>query len=194
MKVWSFEKGWEEINPEVLNQEVKNAKEGKTQEQIWFEQYQKDTKEPSHNYTKEGWEGHKYRNTKNLALKEIAKMIKAEIQKEHPEITVSVTTKHFSGGRSLDVEITQAPFKLIKKKCIYPEMANLTEDKIPKYAWGFDYLPEAKKVLDDIKGICNQYNYDDSDGMIDYFDTSFYNDVTYSWELMHLEEKELGIA
>jgi len=145
------------------------------------------------NYSQQGWEGNKYRDTKELPLKEIAAKIKQEVQAKYPEIKVSVRTDHYSGGRSIDVHIISAPFKLLVRKVIYPEMANLPEDKIPKYAWGWAYTPKAQEVLDGIKKICNQYNYDDSDGMIDYFDTSFYNSVDYDWELMHEEEKKLGL-
>lgn len=33
---------------------------------------------------------------------------------------------------------------------------------------------DAKQVLSVVLGICLAYNYDDSDGQIDYFDTNFY--------------------
>ncbi len=144
-------------------------------------------------YTSNGWEGKKYEQSKRSPLKVIAQQIKAEILKAHPEIKVSVSTEHFSGGCAVNVKVTSAPFKLLVKKCIYPEMANLPEAEIPKYAWGANLTDQAQAVLDDITQICNAYRYDDSDGMIDYFNTNFYCTPEYSWDLRLVEEKELGI-
>src|SRR5699024_7860683 len=39
-------------------------------------------------------------------------------------------------------------------------------------------VPEAKAMMTDVVELINSYRYDDSDGMIDYFDTNFYYDVS----------------
>ncbi len=44
-------------------------------------------------------------------------------------------------------------------------------EKNPRYAIKTEYF---KNVIDDVEEFTKSYNYDDSDGMIDYFDTNFY--------------------
>jgi hypothetical protein len=145
-------------------------------------------------YTQNGWEGKKYQETKNLPLKEIAKRVKKEVLAKHPYINISVKTDHFSGGSSLDVHITAYPKQFLEKKLLYTEMSHLPEDKIPKYAWVASEDENAKALLKDIEHIVNQYRYDDSDSMIDYFSNNFYSSVLFDHDLRKIELKRLGMV
>lgn len=140
-----------------------------------------------------GWKGSKYEATRELPLKKIAKMIKDEVQDKYKNIKVSVSTKHFSGGREVNVKITSYPNHFMKKRVIYPEMENLPEDKIPSYAWGWEYLADAKEILDGMKKIVNSYNFDDSDLQTDYFSSSFFEDVDFDFDLRQAEERRIGL-
>jgi hypothetical protein len=127
-------------------------------------------------------------------LKQIAKLIKAEVKDKFPNIKVSVKTQHYSGGRSLDVKITDFNGEhFLKKKVIYPEMANLPESQIPRYAYGWEYLPSAKAVIEGIERVGNQYNYDRSDSQTDLYDVNFSFDVDFSWNLFQAEERRIGL-
>lgn len=145
-------------------------------------------------YTQHGWAGKKYEETRNLPIKEIAKRVKKEVLAKHPYISISIRTKHFSGGRSLDVDITAYPKHFLEKKLLYTEMQNIPEDKIPKYAWVASEDENAKALIKDIEHIVNQYRYDDSDGMIDYYATNFYLSVQFDHDLRRTELKRLGMV
>jgi hypothetical protein len=140
-----------------------------------------------------GFIGSKYQRTRNLPLKDVAKMIKGEILEKYPFIKVSVSTKHFSGGREVNVRITSYPKTFLVKKVIYPEFEHLPVEKVPSYAWGYPYDDDADAVVKGIRKIIDSYNYDDSDSQIDHFDTSFYGDVTFAWELQKKETNRLGL-
>ena len=140
-----------------------------------------------------GVKGSKYERTRHMPIKDIAKMIKGEIQDKYPYIKVGVGTKSFTGGREVNVTIKSYPNAFMIRRVIYPEMEHLPEDKIPSYAWGWQYTPDAKKVVDGIKAIMDSYNYNDSDIQTDYFDVSFYGDVEFDWDLRKIEEKRIGM-
>lgn len=145
-------------------------------------------------YTQNGWEGKKYQESRNLPLKEIAKLVKKEVLVKHPYINISVKTEHFSGGKSLDVTIIAYPKHFLEKKLIYPEMSNLPEDKIPKHAYSALEDDNARTLIKDIEHIINQYRYDDSDGMIDYYNTNFYSSVEFDHNLRRAEIERLGMV
>jgi hypothetical protein len=140
-----------------------------------------------------GWKGSKYEKTRHLPIKEIAKLVKAEIHDKYPKIKVSVATKSFSGGREVNVHIKSYPNHFLIKKVIYPEMEGLPDEKIPSYAWGWKYTADAQSVVDGIKKILNSYNFDDSDLQTDYFSNSFYGDVEFDWDIRKAEEKRIGL-
>jgi hypothetical protein len=50
-----------------------------------------------------------------------------------------------------------------------------TSGHFQSWGWYYDYMTErAREVLTDISILVLSYRYDDSDAMIDYFDTNFY--------------------
>ncbi len=135
-------------------------------------------------YTRCGWKGAKYDEVKDLPTKEIAKRIKKEIQQRFPDIKISVRTKHFAGGCEINATIKELPFNPI-----HPEWNPNNFDKYdnPKYT------EQAKNMLDEIRAIGRQYKRSDSDGMIDYFDESFYWDVSLDWRYERELIAERGI-
>jgi hypothetical protein len=139
------------------------------------------------------FEGSRYKQFKNTLIKEIAKLIKKEVQEKYPFLKVSVSTKHFSGGQEINAKITKYPYHFLEKTVIYPEMRNLPIEKIPSYAFGWAYDPKAKAIIDDIKHIENSYNFDDSDGQSDYYNTRFYADADFDFDLFQAEERRIGL-
>lgn len=115
-------------------------------------------------YTQNAWAGDKYEETKYMRTKDIAALIRKDIAERFPRkqgYKFSVKTSVFAGGSSIDVRVVDAPESL------------------------FDYFGRnteyAKNICKEVKSIINEYRYDDSDGMIDYFCTNFYGhcDVAY---------------
>jgi len=132
-------------------------------------------------YTPYGWEGNKYKQTQDLPLKTRAKMIKEEILAKHPDIAVSVRTEFFSMGCAIRVKVTR----------LNGQIGEVWVDN-----WGnknYRYTARAKALLDSIQKIANQYRYDDSDGMIDYFSTNFYCTPDFDHALTMREYKQLGL-
>lgn len=117
------------------------------------------------------FEGSKYKETKGLDIAEIAKLVRAEIKEKHPGIKTSVRIERYAGGRSLNVEIKGVPFKILST----PE--------------GQRYSLLANDLKKSIEGIVNQYNFDNSDSMTDYFHVRFYTHIEFDFKI---EEKELS--
>lgn len=92
--------------------------------------------------------------------KDIAKLIRKELKKEYPNCKFSITIQRYSGGQSLNIDLMECNFEVFKK------------DKDGRFFK--NYTDESKEILSNVKNLVNQYNYDDSDGMIDYFNTNFY--------------------
>lgn len=139
----------------------------------------------AHNYTGYGWEGKKYQETKSLSTTDCAKLIRKEIKEKFPGIKVSVRTQYFAGGSSIDVRIVDCGYNPIN-----PEHNPLENDMDLRKSI---YIEKALQLKKDLEKIGNQYRYDDSDGMIDYFNTRFYFSVEFDWESKIEWEKERGI-
>jgi hypothetical protein len=106
---------------------------------------------------RDGWQGSRYAETKNLDLKEVAKRIKKEVIAKYPGIGISVVSEYFANGCAIRIHVTRFS-KPISQKGQY----------------GQEYTAEAKQLLSDIQRIANQYRYDNSDIQFDHFDTNFY--------------------
>jgi len=134
------------------------------------------------------WYGHRYNDTKGLRLTEIAKLIRAEVKLAKKlaklpaapgavkladvigdtpaEIKIGVRTQYFSGGGSIDVNLSGIPQEWGWE---------MREDR---YGYVVEMPTEALKALAEaLKGIMNSYNYDGSDSMTDYYDVRFYGHV-----------------
>jgi len=135
-------------------------------------------KVPGDLYTR-GWEGAKYKDTKDLPLKEIAKRIKAECKEKYPGANVSVRTEHYSMGCAINISINDPGFNPYNPKY---DPNDYSINGCSKRTEG-PFNQRALDMKDAISKIADQYNYDNSDGMIDYFDTNFYCGVAFAYDL-----------
>jgi hypothetical protein len=144
-------------------------------------------KGPEHNYTGHGWEGSLYRKYKGSSTTEIAKMIRKEVRRfaKREKIKVSVRTENFTGGSEIRVEITEIRFDPFTEEW----KDHLRTDRNTLPGCRHKYCPHMRWLIRKIERIVNEYNFDDSDGMIDYFSCNFYSFVTLNWELERDLEK-----
>jgi len=127
------------------------------------------------NYTGHGWEGSRYDQT--LDIKEIAKKIRQYVKAKFPKCKFSVTIGRFSMGQELSIHLIEAPFEALTDP-------SETYHQVNHYQFHGEYeegmnngrmiTKDAWDCLKDVSGVACSFNYDDSDGMIDYFDTNFY--------------------
>ena len=149
-------------------------------------------------YTEFGWEGKNH--DWNRSLKEVAQIVRAYVKEKYPTYKFSVRTEYFSMGQELHVELKESPIEIYKT---FDELTEDDFDKIlaklrynhifTKNCWTKQELDEAIKaawenegswykvlnevtqaVQKDVDDFVNSYNYDDCDGMTDYFHVDFY--------------------
>ena len=127
--------------------------------------------------------GNKYEATRNLTVKEIAKLIRKDVKENIqsgllPKIKVSVTTESFAGGSVINLRVKKAPFNPFNEDYVKSHIENPygTRHGIERFT------QEAKDVLHKLEDIVNQYNYDNSDLMTDYFERGFYESIEYDYE------------
>lgn len=108
---------------------------------------------------------------------EISKLVKEKLKKEFPNLTFSIRTKRFAGGQSIDVD-------LLKGDILF-----FNGEQKPNYDIGYlrdnydgTFTDEGFKVAKRIKEIVNEFNWDNSDPMTDYFDVNYYTHISIgSW-------------
>ena len=153
-------------------------------------------------YTDFGWEGS--RHDWNRTLKEVAQIVRAYVKEKYPTYKFSVRTSYASMCQELHVALKEAPADIynrepatwtdeerysIKRKLEYnhimPELTRWYDDELT--AWLVEGLKkvdysnfymvkkeDVQAMLDDVDAFVKSYNYEDCDGMIDYFDVDFY--------------------
>lgn len=123
-----------------------------------------------HFYTANGWEGSRYDG--NLSTTEITARIRAYIKLRYKGLKFSIRTKYYSGGSSISLKLVSGPVQMMRDDAPRAYISTVGGCIARGYE---DYLtPEGLAILKDIDAFAMSYNYDDSDGMIDYFDTNFY--------------------
>lgn len=150
-------------------------------------------------YTSNGWKGSRYDS--NLTLKEIAQRVRAFVKEAFPTYRFSVRTKYASMCQELIVEMTESPAPVLKTldelteddvhEIIY-QANRLNEWRLASWndaearaeiarLWESNpggmyriYTERAAATIAEVDAYVQSYNYDDSDGMIDYFDNNFY--------------------
>lgn len=148
---------------------------------------------PRFDYTGHGWEGINYKD--NLGIKEIAQNVRKVLKQQYPECKFSVTIERYSGGQSMDIRLMVAPFDVFVEPNInlvplhqrdrQPDSETLKywKDEIERghYQVNNYYIKDsyrltekAKEVMIFANKLAESFNFDDSDGMIDYFHTNFY--------------------
>ncbi|MCC0665535.1 LPD29 domain-containing protein [Clostridioides sp. ZZV15-6597] len=118
-------------------------------------------------YTEYGWKGEHYSDY--LSIKDIAKIIRQYVKEIYPIYKFSITT---SDGMcsTINVSLMEAPQNIFNEGCEkdYLQISYYNIDRNEK-------LNEiGKSILSDVYNLLKEYNLDDSDAMIDYFDTNFY--------------------
>lgn len=96
--------------------------------------------------------GSRYEETKDLDLTEIAKLVRKDLKElfsNLPQAKASVRVQRYAGGQSLNIEVSGTGVER--------------------------HGEEAKEIVKSIRAITDQYNFDDSDGMSDYFHVRFYS-------------------
>lgn len=147
------------------------------------------------NHQGRDFKGSKYEETKNLDIKDIAKLVRKDIigamkNGSLPKpFKASVKISRFSGGVSLDVTIKQLPdgFKLFSDNYLEQQKRKIAGEQIEHMPYYKTRTKEIQDIEKTIKDIVEAYNYDNTDVMVDYFDVNFYGNVDIDYEL----EKEI---
>lgn len=123
-------------------------------------------------YTAWGWAGSRY--DRNLSTKDIAALVREYCKSHWNQWRFSVRSHYFAGGSDIRIELKGGPIPC----------GTRSDDDFDR-RWGVQtsYMyrdhddridPMAEVVMRDVVEYCKSFNYDDSDAMIDYFDTNFY--------------------
>ncbi len=136
------------------------------------------------NYTGYGTEWKKYKSVENLSRKDIAKLIRKDLKAFWKDYKFSVVIDSFAGGGAINCEIKKAPsmcytleYKEAIKKNNFEGLLNREYEKYTKF-WN--------DLVEKIKEIISQYNFNDSDSMIDYFSCNFYSNVSYDYNFIDI--------
>ena len=155
----------------------------------------------------------------DISTTDISKMIKQQLNKEFKGCKFSIRTEYYSGGSSISVSLMKADFKVKKTfEELSEEILSLKEEhgydraqikslqeqenhQLNEFALRDDFsslnwcngvflTEEGHNVLKRVAEISNQYNYDNSDSQIDYFDVNFYLHLEIGrWDKAFVEEK-----
>ena len=149
-------------------------------------------------YTAFGWEGRNH--DWNRSLKEVAQIVRAYVKEKYPTYKFSVRTHYASMCQELSVELKESPvpvyksfdeltsedFLEISRRLYYVDgekqmnfLSSSTEEKkkiIEESNNDHRFLLNevTQAVIDDVDTFVKSYNFEDCDGMIDYFDVDFY--------------------
>ena len=149
-------------------------------------------------YTANGWKGSNYEAGRSL--KEIAQLVRKFIKEQFPTYKFSVRTSYASMCQELHVELKECPCKVYKdfgeltkeekhtifRKATRNDVFSLnswtdTELKAEferiwdTYGSFYRVLSEQlQAAVDAVDGYVKSFNFDDCDGMIDYFHVNFY--------------------
>lgn len=186
----------QEINAEydALFKIWKDRHEAKTGETV------KETAESTRSqfYTEFGWEGSNH--DWNRSLKEVAQIVRSYVKEKYPTYKFSVRTSYASMCKELHVSLKESPVEIYKtfeelterdkndliRKMEHNWLFNLTcwndEELKTEFEriWSehgnfYKCLNEVTQaVIEDVDSFVNSYNYEDCDGMIDYFHVDFY--------------------
>lgn len=149
-------------------------------------------------YTEFGWEGS--RHNWNRSLKDVAQIVRAYVKEKYPTYKFSVRTEYASLCQELHVELKESPVEIYKtgeelteddktefwRKAMHNNVFSLDcwtdaeliaeYDRITaKHGNFYKVMNEVTKaVIEDVDAFVKSYNYEDCDGMIDYFHVDFY--------------------
>lgn len=140
---------------------------------------------------------HKFEGTKldeRLSTTDIAAAFRVDVKHAQKQGTLpkglklSVKSKYYSGGSSINVAIKAAPGLVL----LNPEwIRNQIEDPHTYHPNVSRYTPEAFALRESLTKMLNAYNFDNSDSQSDYFHVKFYEHIDFAGEL---EKAELDAA
>lgn len=119
--------------------------------------------------------GSKCQATKDLGVKEIAKLIRRDLKATFGKAwKFSVCIRRYAGGQAIDVEIKNAPCLLFRKA---------TSPRAQAYHQTTERTAAANLAIETAQGIMDAYNFNDSDCMTDYFSVRFYGSAKIDYSL-----------
>lgn len=149
-------------------------------------------------YTACGWEGRNHDWSRSL--KEVAQIVRAYVKEKYPTYKFSVRTHYASMCQELGVELKESPipvykpfdeltkkdFLEISRRLYYvdeekqmnflnssaEEKKKIIEESNNSHRFLLNEATQA--VINDVDTFVKSYNFEDCDGMIDYFDVDFY--------------------
>ena len=121
--------------------------------------------------------GNKYEQFKSMDIKEIAKFIRNDL-KQFKDCKFSVSIQRYSGGRSVHVKLMSSTN--LKR------FVNIKYDSTQETRFNF-----SKDFKEKVESIINQYNYDKSDPMTDYFNVNFYSHFNIDYNFQKLIENKV---
>ena len=134
---------------------------------------------------------------KALSTTEIAKRLRQDVKAarengELPrELRLSVKTKYFSQGSSIDVSIVAWPDNLL---IFDPERIILEHDNPATFHDETNnpiYTAEGLALIRKLEGMLRVFNFDGSQPQSDYFHVNFYGSVTVDWEAAKLLREKI---
>lgn len=143
---------------------------------VWKNRSEVHTKETADSdrrrfYTQNGWAGKNYKSGRTT--KEVAEIIRTYLKEAYSDCKWSVRCSSASMCTHVSVALMEAPYQVfVDETKTHIDLNEYYMDKETRL------VPEAKAMMTDVVELINSYRYDDSDGMIDYFDTNFYYDVS----------------
>lgn len=149
-------------------------------------------------YTEFGWEGKNH--DWNRSLKEVAQIVRSYVKEKYPTYKFSVRTSYASMCQELHVKLKESPIEIYKTFEELTDDDKITLIRRMEYNWLFTLtcwndeelkgeferiwnengnfykcLNEATQaVIKDVDNFVKSYNYEDCDGMQDYFHVDFY--------------------
>lgn len=102
------------------------------------------------------FEGSKYQETKDIWGSDLVKIIKADVKEAFPQYKVLCSKELYAGGWTIHT--------------------TLKGTGMEKYVAG-KQTDEYKELHKNVEAIVDQYNYDDSDSMSDYYSVKFHSSV-----------------
>lgn len=140
--------------------------------------YNQSAAEPTHEtaestrnefYTQNGFKGRNYDS--NLSTKDIAQRIREYVKTSYPDCKFSITTHYASMCSEIRVALMSGPYAAIVTGADHVQINQYHIERDERLTdW-------ARAVLLDVNDCIKSYHWDDSDGMIDYFDVNFYYDL-----------------
>ena len=107
----------------------------------------------------QGKVGNKYQEVKSLSVVDIAKLVRKDL-KQFNDCKFSVT----SDRNTISIYLKDSPLNRLE---IY--------DQSQELGWGGKVISIEKDLRKKVKEILDQYNYNNSEMMTDYFDVNFYS-------------------